>query len=126
VDDRTGRDPAEHPLALEEQPQPADGLRVRHEQLPVEPGDVEDRRHVAVLERAQPHDLVTGERFGCGDHDVRERLTEPFAGAHERSARAEARDEDVDAVERRDDLGAGPVVVGTRIGLVGVLERHEE
>ena len=33
-------------------------------------------------------------------------------------------DEHVDAVERLDDLGAGALVVGARVGLVRVLEGH--
>ena len=48
------------------------------------------------------------------------------AGAHQRPARAEAGDEDVDAVERLGDLGAGALVVRARVRLVPVLERHEE
>ena len=38
----------------------------------------------------------------------------------------EAGDEDVDPVERGGDLGARSLVVGARVGLVRVLERHEE
>jgi hypothetical protein len=126
VHDRPRRDSPEYAFALEDEPQARDCLGVRHEQLAVEPGDVEDRRHVAVLERAQAHDRVARKRLCRRDDDVRERLAKPLAGSHERAARAESRHEDVDAVERRSDLRTGPLVVSARIRLVRVLERHEQ
>ena len=87
--------------------------------------DVEDRRHVAVGERAEPHHGIAGKRLGSGDDDVRERLAQPLARPHQRAARAEPCDEHVDAVERLGDLGSRALVVGARVGLVPVLERHE-
>ena len=41
--------------------------------------DVEDRRHVAVLERAEAHDEVALQRLGGGDDDVREGLAQTLA-----------------------------------------------
>ena len=52
VNHRPGGDPREDRLSLEEQAEPEDGLLVGDKQLPVELGDVEDRGHVAVRERA--------------------------------------------------------------------------
>ena len=115
-----------HAFALEQQPEAGHRVGVGDEQLPVELRHVEDRRHVAVVERAQSHHLVTGKRLRCRDDHVGERLAEALAGAHERPARAEAGDEDVDPVEGGGDLRSRPLVVRTRVGLVRVLERHEE
>ena len=100
-----------------------DGLLVRDEHLAIELRDVEDRRHVAVVERAEAHHRVAGQRLGGGDDDVGERLAQPLAGAHQRAAGAEPGDEHVDAVERLGDLGARALVVRARVGLVRVLER---
>ena len=123
--DGAARDSREDALTLEERVRARDRLVVRDEELPVELGDVEDRRDVAVIERAQAHHRVARQRLGRGDDDVGEALAQPRAGAHQRPAGAEAGDEDVDAVERSRDLGAGALVVGARIRLVRVLERHE-
>src|SRR5205085_10315852 len=49
----------------------------------------------------------------------------PRAGAHERPARAEARDEDVQALEGRGDLGTGSLVVRPRVRVIAVLEGNE-
>ena len=100
VQDGAARDAGEDALALEERVHARDRLLVRDEQLPVELRDVEDRRHVAVVERAQAHHRVARQRLGRGDDDVGEALAQPRAGAHQRPAGAEAGDEDVDAVER--------------------------
>ena len=51
-----------------------DRLLVGHEDLPVEAGDVEDRRHVPVGEGAKAVDEVALKRFRGGDDDVGERL----------------------------------------------------
>ena len=66
-----------------------------------------------------------GKRLRSDDLHVRERLAHARPGAHQRAAGAEPGDEDVDAVERRRDLGPGAFVVGARIRLVRVLEGHE-
>ena len=126
MQDGARRDPGEDRLTLEERPRAGRRLLVRDEDLPVEPRDVEDRRDVAVGQRAKAVDEVALEGLGRGDDDVRERLAEPLARAHERSARAEPGDEDVDAVERLGDLRARPLVVGPRVRLVSVLVQHEE
>ena len=123
---RSGRDAREDTLPLEEEPEPGDGLLVRDEELPVELRDVEDRRHVAVRERAQAHHLVTRERLRCGDDHIGKRLAQPLAGAHQRATGPETGHEDVDAVEGDGDLRARAVVVRARVRDVPVLERHEE
>ena len=108
VDDRTGRDTSEDGLTLDQRPQAGDGLGVRDEQLPIELVDVEDRRHVAVGQRAQAHHRVTRQRLRGRDDQVGKALAESLAGAHERAAGAEAGDEHVDAVERLCDLRPVP------------------
>jgi hypothetical protein len=125
VHDRTRGDAGEHSFEVEESAHGGDGVRVRDEHLPVELRRVEDRRHVAVVERAQAHHRIARQRLRSGDDDVREALAQPLAGPHQRAAGAEPRDEDVDAVERLGDLRARALVVRTRIRLVAVLERHE-
>jgi len=124
VHDRARRDPRKDALLVEQRADAGDRLSVRDEQFPVELGDVEDRGHVAVLERAEAHHRVARQRLGGGDHDVGKAFAEPLARAHQRAAGAEARDEHVDAVERLGDFGAGPFVVGARVRRVAVLERH--
>ena len=125
VDDGARGDAGEDRLALEQQAQPLDRLLVGHEHLPVELGDVEDRRDVAVRQRAQAVDEVALERLGRGHDQIRERLPEPVPGAHEGAAGAETGDEGVDLREGVGDLGARPLVVRAGIGLVSVLEGHE-
>ena len=97
---RPAETPAKIPSASSSARRPCDRLLVRDEHLPVELRDVEDRRHVAVLERAQAHHRIARQRLGGRDDDVRERLAQPRAGPHQRAAGAEPGDEDVDAVER--------------------------
>src|SRR2546421_604903 len=80
------------------------------------------RRPVAAPGGARAHPRVAGQWLGCRDDEVREALAQPLAGAHQRPAGAEAGDEDVDAVERLRDLGAGALVMGARVRLVRVLE----
>ncbi len=58
VHDRAGGDSREDALAVEQRAHRGHRLGVRDEQLAVELRDVEDRRHVAVLERAQAHHRV--------------------------------------------------------------------
>ena len=91
VDDRAGRDAGEDPLAVEQRVHRGDRLGVRDEELPVELRDVEDRRHVAVLERAQAHHRVAGQRLGGGDDDVRERLAHARARCPSASRRCRGR-----------------------------------
>src|SRR5207237_10344996 len=87
--------------------------------------DVEDRRHVAALERTQAHDWIAGERLRSRDNHLGEALTYPIAGSHQRPTCAQTGDEDVDAVEPVHDLGASSLVMRARVRLVRVLERHE-
>jgi hypothetical protein len=92
--------------------------------LPVELRDVEDRRHVAVLERAEAHHRVAGQRLGGRDDDVREALAQPLAGAHQRSAgpsprRARRRGRAPRRSRRRSRRS------GAAGSPVAVLERHE-
>ena len=126
MEDGAARDSGEDALTLEEGVHACDRLLVGDEQLPVELRHVEDWRDVAVVERAEPHHRVAGQRLGSCDHDVREALAHPPAGAHQRAAGAEPGHEHVNAIERRGDLGAGALVVRARIRLVRILERHEE
>ena len=88
--------PGEDRLLVDQRAHAGERLLVRDEQLPVELRDVEDRRDVAVLERAEAHHGVARQRLGGGDDDVREGLANALAGAHQRAAGAEARDEHVD------------------------------
>ncbi len=125
MDDRPGGDAREQALLVEQCAHASDGLGVRDQHFPVELRDVEDRRHVAVLERAQAHDGVAGKRLGRGDDDVGEALAEPLAGPHQRPTGAEPCNEHVDAVERLGDLGAGALIVSLRVGPIAVLEGHE-
>src|SRR6266566_7300251 len=72
VDDGPGGDAREDALLVEQRADAGDGLGVRDEQLPIELGDVEDWRYVAVFERAQSHDGIAGQRLGRGDDDLGE------------------------------------------------------
>jgi hypothetical protein len=125
VDHGSGRDAAEDSLAVEQSVHAGHRLLVRDEHLTVELREVEDRRHVAVVERAQSHHGIAGKRLGGRDDEIGEALSEPVAGAHQRAPGAEAGDQRIDAVERFGNLGAGPLVMGARVGLIPVLERHE-
>ena len=116
---------SEDAVLVEQAPHLAHRLLVRHEHLPVELRHVEDRWDVALVERAQSHHRVARQRLSRRDDDVRERLAQTLAYAHQRAARAEARNDDVDAVERGSDLCTRPLVVRARVRLVRVLERHE-
>ena len=91
VDDRSRGDAGEDPLAVEQRVHRGDRLGVRDEQLPVELRDVEDRRHVAVVERAQAHHRIAGQRLGRGDDDVGKRLAHPRARCPSASRRCRGR-----------------------------------
>ena len=123
--DRAGRDAGEQTLLVEQPSHLAHGLLVRDEDLPIELRHVEDRRDITLIERAQPHDGISGQRLGRRDDDVGPALAQPLADAHQRAACTEPCDDDVDAVERRRDLCARSLVMRPRIRLVCVLERHE-
>ncbi len=125
VNDRSRGDAGEEAFSLQQQPHRLGRLGVRDEKLAVELGHVEDRRHIAVLERAEPHHGISRQRLRSRHDDVGEGLAQPLSGAHQRASGAQARDEAVDAVERLGDLGARALVVGAWIGFVRVLERHE-
>jgi hypothetical protein len=101
-----------------------DRLCIGDEELPVELRHVEDRGHVAVVERPQPHHGIARQRLRRGDHDVRVGLAQARAGSHQRPTRPEAGDQHVDARQVAHDLGAGALVVRARVPLVRVLEEH--
>ena len=81
--------PDEEALLVEQLLGPDDGVAVRDEDLPVEQREVDDRRDVAVLERAQALDELALERLGRDDQRVRVLLLEAARVAHQRAAGAE-------------------------------------
>jgi hypothetical protein len=125
VTDGSGRYAREKPFVVEQAAHLAHGVLVRHENLAVELRHVEDRRHVAVVERAQSRHRIAGQRLRRCDDDLGKRLTQALARPHQRSTRSEPGNEHVDTVERLGDLRTGAFVVRARIRLVRVLERHE-
>ena len=72
----------------------------------------------------EAHHRLAKHRLGRGDHDVRERLAQPAASAHQGAAGAEACDKRIDVGEITDDLGARALVVRKRVALVLVLKEH--
>src|SRR5689334_1314466 len=110
MEDGAARHTREDPFAVKQGVHPRHRLLVRDEELPVELRDVEDRRDVALVERAKAHHRVTRERLRGSDDDLGEALAQPLAGAHQRAAGAEPGYEDVDAVEALGDLRARAVV----------------
>ena len=87
---------------------------------------LEDLRDEALVERAQALDLLAGQRLDRDDPDARLLLAEVARDAHQRPGGAEAGDEHVDLGAVREDLRAGRLVVGQRVGRVPVLVRHHE
>jgi hypothetical protein len=69
------RDAGEDALLVQQAAHLLHRLLVRDEHLPVELRYVENRRHVALLERTQPHDGIAGEWFRRRNDDVRKALT---------------------------------------------------
>src|SRR5689334_14862620 len=65
--DRAGGDAGEDALLVEELLRPDDPVAVRHEDLPVEQRDVDDRRNEPVVERAQALDVLALERLRRDD-----------------------------------------------------------
>jgi hypothetical protein len=126
VRDGAGGNSSEKAFSSQQIADADDGLLIRHEHLAIELRHVEYRRHIAVVERAQPHHGIPRQWLCCGDDDVRPALPQPRSRAHQRASCTEAGDEDVHAVERGDDLRARSVVVRPWVRLVRVLERHEE
>ena len=125
VRDRAGRDAGEDSVLVEQARTPAHGLLVRHEHLSVELGHVEDRRHVAVLERAQAHDGVARQRLGRGDDDVGEALAQASPAPISvppvpRPATSTSTRSSASAIS-----APGSFVVRARVRLVRVLKRHE-
>ena len=96
------------------------------EVLRVEQRRIEDLGDEPLVERAQALDLLAGKRLGCDDPDARLVLAQVPRDAHQRPARPEAGDEDVDLGAVGEDLGAGRLLVGPRVRLVAVLVRHDE
>ncbi len=96
VQDAARGDAGEEALLARERAQPAHRLFVAHEQLAVEQREVEDLGRVAVLERAQAVDALAGQRLGGDDLEVGPVAAQAAGAAHERAARAEPGDEDVD------------------------------
>ena len=87
---------------------------------------VEDLRDEPLVERAQALDQLAGERLGGHDPDARLVLAQVARHAHQRPAGAEAGHEDVDLRAVGEDLRAGRLVVGLRVGRVAVLVGHHE
>jgi len=117
--------PAKDSLGVQQRADGGDRLLVRHEHLPVELRDVEDRRHVAVLQRAQSHHGVTGQRL-CRRDDGR-RGSSPAAARRCPSTCRRCR-----GLRRARRRGRAPrrsrartLVVSPRIRRVRVLEGHE-
>ena len=96
MEHRARGDPREDALPLEQHAHAADRVLVGDEDLAVELGDVEDRRHVAVRERAKAVHEVALKRLGGRNDRVGIRLADTVAGAHQRPAGPEARNERVD------------------------------
>ena len=64
---RARRRPREDALLRDEVAQRGDGVAIRDEELPVEERRVEDLGHEPFVERAQPLDVLAGQRFGGVD-----------------------------------------------------------
>ena len=80
-----------------------------------------DRRDVALVEVAQALDLLAQRRLDRDHLDGRVLLLEEGAHAHQGAAGAQPGDEVGDLGAVAPDLGAGGLVVGPGVGLVGVL-----
>ena len=105
-DRRARRHAREHAAVVEQSSQPLDRLARPHDELPVEDGGVEDRRHEAVVERAQSLHQLARRRLDRDDLHLGLLLLEVATDAHQRAAGAEAGDEDVDLGAVAPDLGA--------------------
>src|SRR3954451_22175439 len=83
-------DAGEDALLVEQPACPHDRVVVGDEDLPVQQGEVDDRRDEAVVERAQALHGLALHRLGRDELDgVAQLLLEPAAHAHQRPARAE-------------------------------------
>ena len=126
VQDAAGGDACEEALLARERAQAAHRLLVADEQLAVEQREVEDLGRVAVLERAQAVDALAGQRLGGHDLQVGPVAAQPPGAAHQRAARAQPGDEDVDVGQHLEDLLGRAPLVREGVRRVAVLERHEE
>ena len=72
--------PANSPLLVEQLAGQRDRIAVRHEDLAVQQGEVDDRRNESVLERAQSLDRLALHRLGGDDLDARRRAPPSVGG----------------------------------------------
>ena len=87
---------------------------------------LEDGRDVAVVEVAQPVDHLAGGRLHRPDrHGVTQLLAQEAADAEQRARGPQPGHEVGDRRAVPQDLGAGALVVGPRIGRVGVLVQED-
>ena len=121
---RAARDAREH-AHVGQPPGPLDRLAGPHDALAVEQLGAApllvDRRDVALVEVAEALDPLAQRRLDGHDLDLGVLLLEEAPDAHQRAGRAEAGDEVGDLGAVAPDLGAGALVVGPGVGLVGVL-----
>ncbi len=111
---------------LGQAPGPLDRLVEAHDEAPVEDVGVEDRRDVALVQRAEALHVLP--RRGLDGHDPHAGLAllQVPADAHQRAAGAEAGHEGVDLGAVGPDLGARPLVVGLGVGGVAVLVEEDD
>ena len=109
------RGPGEDPLAEDEVAQRGHRVAVRDEVLPVEQARVEDLGHEPLVERAQPLDVLAGQRLGGVDPDARLALAGRSARRPSACRRSPARP------RRRRPPGSRPGSPGrsSRSGLAG-------
>src|SRR5947207_9077236 len=125
-EDRAARRATEDALSLDEVAERCDRVLVADEVFRVEHRRIEDLRDEALIERTQALDQLAGEWLGGDDPDARLGAPQVSPDAHQRPARAESGDEHVDLRAIGEDLRAGRLLVGPRVGLVPVLVRHDE
>ena len=112
--DRPARRAGEDALAEHQLAQRGDRVAVRDEVLRVDQRRVEDLRDEALVERAEALDLLAGQWLGGHDPHARLVLAQVARHAHQRAARPEPGDEDVDLGAVGEDLRTGRLVVGLR------------
>ena len=124
-----GRDPGEDPN-LGQTAGPFDRLAGTHDRLAIEQVSaaqiLEDGRYVPVVEVAQAVDHLARRRLHRPDGDVvAQLLPQEAADTEQRPRCAEPGHEVSDRGAVPEDLGAGALVVGPRIGRVGVLIQED-